>query len=43
MSSGQARVLMLLIFLALLEVAVHPAVKAFFKTGYANVKAGIGQ
>lgn len=34
MTSGQARVLVLLLVLALLEVAVHPAVKAFFKNAY---------
>lgn len=34
MTSGQARVLVLLIILGTLEVAVHPAVKTYFKGVY---------
>jgi len=43
MSDGQARVLMLLILLALLEAGAQPGVRAFFKAGYSNVKTGLGQ
>lgn len=42
MSDGQARVLMLLVFLGLLEIAVHPAIKTFLQTGYANITGNIG-
>ncbi len=41
MSSGQTRVLVLLIFLAFLEVAAHPAVKSFFKGAYATVGSNV--
>ncbi len=41
MSNGQARVLMLLIILMVLEVAIHPAVKAFFQTAYNNVSTNV--
>lgn len=43
MSSGQTTVLMLLIVLAVLEVAAHPAVKAYFKTVYASIGKGVAK
>ncbi len=43
MSSGQTRVLVLLIILAFLEAAAHPVVKSFFKALYATVGTTIGQ
>lgn len=43
MTSGQYRVLMLLIVLAVLEVAAHPAVKAFFKTAYSTIGSGVAK
>ena len=42
MSSGQARVLGLLLFLGLLEAAVHPGIRNFFKTAYANISGNLG-
>lgn len=41
MTSGQYRVLMLLIVLAVLEVAAHPAVKSYFKTAYSTIGTGV--
>lgn len=43
MTDGQARVLLLLILLGLLEAGAQPGVRAFFKTGYSNIKTGLGQ
>lgn len=41
MTDGQARVLFLLIFLALLEAAANPTVKQWFVNAYNSVGAGI--
>lgn len=41
MSDGQARVLMLLIVLMVLEVVAHPSVKAFFQTFYSNISTNV--
>jgi len=43
MTNGQTRVLVLLGILALLEVAAHPAVKAYFKTVWSNVGQGVAK
>ncbi len=41
MSSGQTRVLVLLIILAFLEAAAHPAVKSFFKAFWAAIGTSV--
>jgi len=41
MTSGQYRVLMLLIVLAVLEIAAHPAVRSFWKQTYISVGKGV--
>lgn len=41
MTDGQARVLLLLIFLGLLEVAANPSVKQWFKNAYYSIGLGI--
>lgn len=42
MTDGQARVLMLLILLALLEAGVQPGVRSFFKIVYSNISTNVG-
>jgi hypothetical protein len=41
MSTAQIRVFMLLVIVALLEVAAHPAVKSYFKGVYTSVGKGV--
>jgi hypothetical protein len=41
MTDGQARVLLLLIFLGLLEVAANPSVKKWFVDAYHSIGVGI--
>lgn len=42
MTDGQARVLMLLLVLGFLEAVVHPGIRAFFSTVYANISGNVG-
>lgn len=42
MTDGQARVLMLLVFLGLLEAGIQPGVRAFFKIVYSNITTNVG-
>ncbi len=43
MTNGQARVLVLLGVLALLEVAAHPTVKSYFKTVWKSFGQGVAK
>lgn len=43
MTNGQTRVLVLLAVLALLEVAAHPSVKAYFKTVWSSIGQGVAK
>jgi hypothetical protein len=43
MTGGQFRVLMLLVVLAVLEVAAHPTVKAYWHAAYASISASLAR
>jgi hypothetical protein len=43
MTNGQMRVLVLLMTLAVLEVAAHPTVKAYFKSVYNSIGQGVAK